>query len=114
MPEARIILAQAAIYVASAPKSNSSYMAIEKAMNDVKISKNVEEVPLHLRDTHYKGAKFFNHGKNYKYPHDFEGNFVKQEYLPKNFRGKKYYLPSKNGYEENLKNYLAKCWGENE
>ena len=78
MPEARIILAQAAIYVASAPKSNSSYIAIEKALNDVKNSKNVEEIPLHLRDTHYKGAKFFNHGKNYKYPHDYEGNFVKQ------------------------------------
>ena len=114
MPEARIILAQAAIYVASAPKSNSSYIAIEKALNDVKNSKNVEEIPLHLRDTHYKGAKFFNHGKNYKYPHDFEGNFVKQEYLPKNFSGKKYYFPSENGHEKILKNYLKKCWGNNE
>ena len=114
MPEARIILAQAAIYVASAPKSNSSYIAIEKAMNDVKNSKNVEEIPLHLRDTHYKGAKFFNHGKNYKYPHDYEGNFVKQEYLPKNFSEKKYYFPSDNGFEKNLKDYLKKCWGKNE
>ena len=110
MPEARIILAQAAIYVASAPKSNSSYIAIEKALNDVKNSKNVEEIPLHLRDTHYKGAKFFNNGKNYKYPHDYEGNFVKQEYLPKNFCGKKYYLPSENGHEKILKDYLKKCW----
>ena len=110
MPEARIILAQAAIYVASAPKSNSSYMAIEKALNDVKNSKNVEEIPLHLRDTHYKGAKFFNHGKNYKYPHDYEGNFVKQEYLPKNFSEKKYYQPTCNGYEERIKSYLNRCW----
>ena len=112
MPEARIILSQAAIYVASAPKSNAAYMAIEKALNDVKNLKNVEEVPLHLRDTHYKGAKFFNHGKNYKYPHDYEGNFIKQNYLPKDFSGKKYYQPSENGFEKVLKDYLKKCWGE--
>ena len=112
MPEARIILSQAAIYVACAPKSNSSYMAIENALADVKNSKNVDEVPLHLRDTHYKGSKFFGHGKNYKYPHDFEGNFVKQNYLPKNFADKKYYLPTENGFEKKLKDYLKKCWGE--
>lgn len=112
MPEARIILAQAAIYVACAPKSNSAYMAIENALNDVKNSKNVDEVPIHLRDTNYKGSKFFGHGKGYKYPHDFAGNFVKQNYLPKDFSDKKYYLPSENGYEKVLKNYLKKCWDE--
>ena len=112
MPEARIILAQAAIYVACAPKSNSSYMAIEKALSDVKNFKNVDEVPLHLRDTHYKGSKFFGHGKGYKYPHYFAGNFVKQNYLPKDFSAKKYYSPTENGHEKILKDYLQKCWGE--
>ena len=110
LPEARIILAQAAIYVACAPKSNASYLAIDAALNDVKNSKNVDEVPIHLKDTSYKGSKFFGHGKGYKYPHDFDGHFVKQDYLPKNFREKKYYRPTSNGYEEILKNYLNHCW----
>ncbi|MBR5913136.1 MAG: replication-associated recombination protein A [Selenomonadaceae bacterium] len=109
MPEARIILSQVAIYVSCAPKSNSAYVALENAMSDVKNLKNIE-VPLHLRDSHYKGAKFFGSGKNYKYPHDYEGNFVKQNYLPKNLSGKKYYNPTENGYEKNLKDYLQKCW----
>ena len=112
MPEARIILAQAAIYVACAPKSNAAYMAIENALADVKNFKGVDEVPIHLRDTHYKGAKFFGYGKNYKYPHDFEGHFVKQNYLPKDFADKKYYTPSENGYEKIFKEYLKKCWSE--
>ena len=107
MPEARIILSQAAIYVASAPKSNSAYLAIENATKDVK---KFEEIPQHLRDNHYKGAKFFGSGKNYKYPHDYEKNFVKQEYLPKNLIGKKYYLPSENGYEIKIKKYLEEIW----
>jgi len=110
MPEAKKILAQAAIYVACAPKSNASYMAIEQALSDVKNFRDVDDVPLHLRDTNYKGAKFFGHGKNYKYPHDFEGHFVKQQYLPKNFADKKYYEPSENGCEKILKAYLQKCW----
>ena len=110
MPEARIILAQAAIYVACAPKSNSAYMAIENALHDVKNSKNVDDFPIYLRDTNYKGSKFFGHGKGYKYPHDYNGHFVKQIYLPKDFADKKYYLPTKNGFEKNLKDYLKKCW----
>ena len=85
-------------------------MAIANALADVKNLQGVDEVPIHLRDTHYKGAKFFGHGKNYKYPHDFEGHFVKQNYLPKNFAEKKYYAPSENGYEKILKEYLQKCW----
>ena len=112
MPEAKILLAQAAIYVACAPKSNAAYMAIANALADVKNLQGVDEVPIHLRDTHYKGAKFFGHGKNYKYPHDFEGHFVKQNYLPKNFADKKYYTPSENGYEKILKEYLKKCWDD--
>lgn len=112
LPEARIILAQAVTYIAGAPKSNAAYLAIDSALNDIKNEKNVDEVPKHLRDSHYKGAKFFGNGKNYKYPHDFENHFVKQEYLPKNFSGKKYYQPTEQGYEKKIKNYLEKIWSD--
>lgn len=112
LPEARIILAQAVTYIAGAPKSNASYLAIDSALNDIKNTKNVGEVPKHLRDSHYKGAKFFGNGKNYKYPHDFENHFVKQEYLPKNFSEKKYYNPTENGHEKKIKNYLEKIWSD--
>jgi len=110
LPEARIILAQAVTYIAGAPKSNAAYLAIDAALVDVKNSRDVDDVPTHLKDTHYKGSKFFGHGKGYKYPHDFDGHFVKQDYLPKNFRDKKYYQPTCNGYEERIKNYLQRCW----
>ena len=110
LPEARIILAQAVIYIAGAPKSNSAYLAIDSALNDVQNKKNSAEVPIHLRDAHYKGAKFFGHGKNYKYPHNFENHFVKQEYLPKDFSGKEYYQPTEQGEEKRIKNYLEKIW----
>ena len=95
LPEARIILAQAVTYIATAPKSNAAYLAIDAALNDVKNNPNVDEVPVHLRDAHYKGAKFFGNGKGYKYPHDFDGHFVKQQYLPDSFKDKKYYFPEK-------------------
>jgi putative ATPase len=88
MPEARIPLAQATIYVAKAPKSNASYKAIEAALNDVAAEETME-VPDHLKDSHYPGAKKLGHGKGYKYPHDYGGH-VEQEYLPKK---KKYYEP---------------------
>jgi putative ATPase len=88
MPEARIPLAQATIYVANAPKSNACYKAIEAALNDVTTEETME-VPDHLKDSHYPGAKKLGHGKGYKYPHDYGGN-VEQEYLPKK---KKYYKP---------------------
>ena len=110
LPEARIILAQAVIYIAAAPKSNAAYLAIDSALSDIKNKKNSDEVPIHLRDTSYKGAKFFNHGKNYKYPHNFENHFVKQEYLPENFLDKQYYQPTEQGYEQKIKNYLEKIW----
>ena len=109
LPEARIILAQAVIYIASAPKSNSAYLAIDSALEDVK---NSDEVPIHLRDAHYKGAKFFGHGKNYKYPHDFENHFVKQQYLPDSKISARYYQPSEQGFELQIKNRLKKFWGE--
>ncbi len=88
MPEARIILAQAAIYVANAPKSNACYRAIDEALKDIE-KERTEPVPDHLRDSHYIGAKSLGHGKGYKYPHDY-GGYVEQDYLPKK---KKYYNP---------------------
>lgn len=110
MPEARIILAQAVTYIAGAPKSNAAYLAIDAALNDVKNNPNAEEVPAHLRDTSYKGAKFFGNGKGYKYPHDFDGHFVSQQYLPDSFKDKKYYSPTENGKESDIKKYLQSCW----
>ena len=112
LPEARIILAQAVTYIAGAEKSNAAYLAIDKALEDVQNKKNSDDVPKHLRDTHYKGAKFFEHGKNYKYPHDFENHFVKQQYLPKNFAGKKYYQPTEQGAEKKIKDRLEKIWSD--
>ncbi|GAQ95228.1 putative ATPase [Thermodesulfovibrio aggregans] len=88
MPEARIILAQAAIYVANAPKSNACYRAIEEALKDIEKERTFQ-VPEHLKDAHYKGAKRLGHGKGYKYPHDY-GGYVEQDYLPLK---KKYYKP---------------------
>ncbi|MBI3592886.1 MAG: replication-associated recombination protein A [Nitrospirae bacterium] len=88
MPEARIPLAQAAIYICNAPKSNACYMAIDAALEDIK-NEETMEVPDHLKDSHYPGAKKLGHGEGYKYPHDF-GGYVEQEYLPKK---KKYYKP---------------------
>ena len=106
LPEARIILAQAVTYIAGAPKSNAAYLAIDAALNDVKNNPNADEVPAHLRDTHYKGAKFFGNGEGYKYPHDFDGHFVQQQYLPDSFKDKKYYFPTENGKEAEIKKRL--------
>lgn len=82
MPEARIPLAQAAIYVACAPKSNASYLAIDKAYADIE-NKKVQEVPDHLKDASYPAAEALGHGKGYKYSHDYEGHYVKQKYTRK-------------------------------
>ncbi|AFS78328.1 AAA ATPase, central domain protein [Gottschalkia acidurici 9a] len=99
MPEGRIILAQAAVYIACAPKSNSSYVGIDKALNDIK---NIQtgKVPAHLRDAHYSGSSNFGNGKGYLYPHNYEDGFIKQQYLPDNMVGAKYYEPTNNGYEK--------------
>ena len=105
LPEARIILAQAATYVALAPKSNSAIKAIDKALNIVE-TKNVSGIPMHLKDAHYKGAKKLGNGKGYKYVHDFEGNYTNQQYLPDELVGEKIYFPGNNGYEKVMKNYL--------
>lgn len=112
MPEARIILAQAAVYVATSPKSNASYMGINEALRDLE-SMNVGEIPYHIKDMtsssiERKKNKQFSDKKAYKYPHAYENNYVKQQYLPDNLLGKKYYNSSNNGYEEKITNYLNK------
>ena len=105
MPEARIPLAQAVTYVACAPKSNKAYMAIDKALADVKDNK-IPPVPVHLRDAHYKGAKKLGHGIDYKYAHDYPGAWVDQEYLPEEKKGTVYYEPSDRGHEKKFKERL--------
>lgn len=109
MPEGRIPLAQAALYVATAPKSNSSNVAIDKALEDIK-NLEIGKVPLHLKDAHYKGAEKLGHGKGYKYPHDYPGNYILQDYLPDEFKDKEYYIPSDNGYEKEIKERLTKLF----
>ncbi|HEY8361487.1 MAG TPA: replication-associated recombination protein A [Tissierellaceae bacterium] len=106
MPEGRIPLAQAAVYVATAPKSNAVYKGIDKALEDVK-TKTIGKVPKHLKDASYAGAKSFGHGIGYKYPHDFKNAYVKQQYLPDEFVGKKYYEPTDYGYEKEIKKRLS-------
>ena len=106
LPEAQLPLAQAALYIACAPKSNASASAIWKALEDVKTQKTVA-VPKHLKDSHYAAAKKAGFGVDYKYPHNFQGGFVPQEYLPKAAK-KKYYSPKETGQEKNIKHYLQK------
>jgi putative ATPase len=106
LPEAQLALAQAAIYVACAPKSNASSSAIWKASADVQNEPTIP-VPKHLKDSHYAAAKKMGFGVDYKYPHNFEGGFVAQDYLPAGIR-KKYYRPSDRGYEKNISGYLQK------
>ncbi|MEE9431482.1 MAG: replication-associated recombination protein A [Melioribacteraceae bacterium] len=109
MPEARIILAQCATYLASQPKSNASYMAIEKAFNDVR-NEECDAVPLHLRNAPTKLMKNLDYGKNYKYPHDFENGFVDENYMPENLKRNQYYYPTENGQEKKLKDRLKALW----
>ncbi len=106
MPEARIILAEAAIYVASAPKSNSVISAIDQAMEAV-CTEKTRPVPVHLKDTHYKGAEKLGHGAGYLYPHDFPGHYVKQQYLPDGMEGRTFYHPSDEGFEKEVKNIFS-------
>lgn len=101
MPEGRIPLAQAVTYLATAPKSNASYNALNQAMQDVKTF-GYDQVPVHLRDSAYKGAAALGHGAGYLYPHNFPDNYVPQDYLPQNAQGKKYYFPTSNGYEKTI------------
>lgn len=107
MPEARIILSQAAVMVATSPKSNSSYVAINKALNDVE-NKRTGEIPMHLRNAVTKGMKDLGYGNGYKYAHDYPGNIINQEYLPEEMRGTIYYQPTTNGYEAKIKDWIDK------
>ena len=104
MPEAQIILSQAVTYVATAPKSNASYIAIADAMASVKRTKTT--VPSHLQDAHYKGAQKLGHGTGYKYAHDYPHHYVEQQYLPDEIAGEKFYVPSENGHEREIKEWM--------
>lgn len=106
MPEAQIILAQAVIYVATAPKSNSVAAAIGEAAEAVKNEK-IMPVPVHLQDRHYKGAGKLGHGEGYQYPHDYPDHYVKQQYLPDNMIGRRFYHMSDQGYERNIQEFMA-------
>ncbi|MBD3379035.1 MAG: AAA family ATPase [Candidatus Omnitrophica bacterium] len=101
-PEARIPLAQATVYIACAPKSNASYMAIDKAIADVE-KERTQEVPDHLKDAHYKGARDLGRGEGYKYAHSYDGHYVKQNYTRVK---KRYYIPTEMGYEKKIKEWM--------
>ncbi len=107
MPEARIVLSQAAAYVATAPKSNSAIVAIDKALELVRREK-IPPVPVHLMDRHYKGAEKLGHGIGYQYAHDYPNHYVNQQYLPDSCVGMKFYEPDDQGYETKINAYLKK------
>ena len=111
MPESQIILSQAASYVACAPKSNSACNAIFAAMDSVKRKKTT--VPVHLQDAHYRGHENLGHGIGYKYAHDYPNHYVEQQYLPDEIKDEKFYIPSENGYEKNIREYFKKIKGQN-
>ena len=107
MPEAQIILSQAAAYVACAPKSNAAVEAIFSAMKEVGETGNLD-IPNHLKDAHYKSAGKLGHGSGYLYAHDFENHYVEQQYLPYELTGKKYYVPGELGYEAKIREHMMK------
>ncbi|MEO7348978.1 MAG: replication-associated recombination protein A [Terrimesophilobacter sp.] len=107
MPEGRIPLAEAVVYLATAPKSNASYLAIDKAIADVRAGK-IGRVPPHLRDAHYAGAKKIGHGKGYRYPHDAELGVLAQQYAPEELYGTEYYQPTDHGNERDVSARLEK------
>ncbi len=107
MPESQIILAQAAAYVACAPKSNSSVNAIGAAMKAVK-ERPHGQIPAYLRDAHYSGAKDLGRGLDYKYPHNYENHYVEQQYLPDELKGTRFYIPSDNGYEKAIQRWFER------
>lgn len=109
MPEGELLLAEAAVYVACAPKSNSVYKALAKAKEDIR-KREVGTVPQHLRDASYSGAKKLDRGRGYLYPHHYPGGFVHQQYLPDALKGIKYYEPSESGHEKEIKLRLNSLW----
>jgi len=112
MPEARIILSQATIYLATSPKSNSAYMAINKALASIQDDPNLG-VPLHLRNAPTKLMKGLGYGKDYKYAHDFKENFIEQDFLPEKIKGSMFYEPSSNPTEEKVKKTMQQKWKGN-
>ena len=104
-PEARIPLAQAVILLASSPKSNSVITAIDRALSDIE-SKDIGQIPMHIRDGHYSGAKKLSRGIGYKYPHNYENSYVNQSYMPENIKNSKYYMPGENKFEKSAFEYL--------
>jgi len=107
MPEGRIPLAQAVVYLATAPKSNAAYLGIDKAIADVRAGR-IGRVPKPIRDAHYAGAKKLGHGKGYKYPHDEEVGISQQQYLPDELKNTQYYLPTNHGHEREVAARLEK------
>ena len=107
MPEAQIILSQAASYVACAPKSNSAVNAISAAMQEVGRTGNLD-IPNHLKDAHYKSAGKLGHGDGYKYSHDYPNHYVDQQYLPYELKGKEFYVPGELGYEAKIREHMLK------
>ena len=107
MPEAQIILSEAAMYVACAPKSNACVMAIGEAMGEVEQTGDLP-IPIHLKDAHYKGAAKLGHGTGYKYAHDYPNHYVRQQYLPYELSGREFYHPSGNGYEVKIKEHMSR------
>lgn len=104
-PEATIPLSQAVILLSMSPKSNSAYRAVSKALRDLE-KKSVGDVPVHLKDSHYQGAKELERGLDYKYPHDYESHYTEQEYLPKELRGRTYYEAQDNKFERGMRQFI--------
>ena len=111
MPEARIPLAEATVFLATAPKSNTAYVALERALDDVRGKPN-DPVPLHLRNAVTGMMKAMDYGKGYRYSHDFPGHFVEQEYLPPSLKDARYYFPAVQGKEREIEERLRNWWGE--
>ncbi|WP_130807214.1 replication-associated recombination protein A [Senegalia massiliensis] len=107
LPEARIPLSQATILLSNSPKSNSAYISIDKALEDLDKG-NIGEIPNHLKDSHYKGAKSMERGLQYKYPHNYKNHYVSQEYLPDDLKGRKYYKAADNKLENKYSEYQNK------
>jgi len=106
MPEGELLLAEAAVYIACAPKSNRAYKGLTAAKQDLELL-NIGNVPKHLRDANYGGAKKLGHGQGYQYPHNFPSAYVVQQYLPDALKGRKYYDPSESGREKAIRERLA-------
>ena len=111
MPEGKIPLAEASIYLATAPKSNASYRAMNRALADVQKNRN-DPIPLHLRNAVTNLMQELGYGQDYKYSHDYDGNFVKTKNLPKSLEGRRYYEPGNQGYETEVSERLHKWWGD--